>query len=84
MDIRPVGRPSRAASTASPMIRTDPVWSIMTFSGTSRPWATPASWAAAIDSATSETIHAARRPPTGPSWATMMSIDLPEPHSLTT
>ena len=53
------GRPCRAASTAKPISRTAPSWSIRTFSGTSRPWATPASWARASVSATSATIQAA-------------------------
>ena len=35
------GSPWRAASTAKPITRTDPVRSMRTFSGTSRPWATP-------------------------------------------
>ena len=44
-------RPGRAAARASRRrrrsrsCRTAPVWSISTFSGISRPWATPASWA---------------------------------------
>ena len=80
----PGGRPSRAASTENPITRTEPLWSISTFSGTSRPCATPPSWAVAIAAATSETIHAARRGPTGPSLATRMSSEVPEPHSLTT
>ncbi len=42
---RPGGRPRRAASTPKPMIRTWPCWSTRTFSGASRPWASPASWA---------------------------------------
>ena len=45
--MRPGGRPCRAASTAKPISRTAPSWSMSTFSGTSRPWATPASWARA-------------------------------------
>ncbi len=60
-DRRPGGRPWRAASTPKPMIRTCPWWSTRTFSGTSRPCASPAAWARARLSATSETIHAARR-----------------------
>ncbi len=82
--MRPGGRPIRAASTENPITRTEPLMSISTFSGTRRPCATPASWATAIDPATSDTIQAARRAPTGPSFATRMSREVPEPHSLTT
>ena len=66
------------------MTRIDPVRSTSTFSGTSRPCATPASWPTATEAATSETSHAARRGATGPSVASMMSSELPAPHSLTT
>ncbi len=76
--------PCRAASTQQPITRTDPAPSTRTFSGTSRPCATPRSWATAIASATSETIQAARRAPSGPSLASITSSELPEPHSLTT
>ena len=44
----------------------------------------PASWATAIVAATSETSQAARRGASGPSSASRMSSELPEPHSLTT
>ena len=83
-DVRPGGRPHSAASTASPMIRTDPWWSTRTFSGASLPWATPTSCAAAATPAVSETSQAARRGPRGPSRASRMSSDVPAPHSLTT
>ena len=84
VDTRPGARPCRAASTPKPMTRMDPVRSMRTFSGTSRPWATPASWPAATEVATSETSQAARRGARGPSVASMMSSELPAPHSLTT
>ena len=83
-DRRPGGRPWRAASTPKPMIRTCPWWSTRTFSGTSRPCASPAACARARLSATSETIHAARRGWSGPSLASMTSSEVPWPHSLTT
>ncbi len=82
--LRPGGSPCRAASTQKPMIRTSPDLSISTFSGASRPWATPAACAWAIESATSETSQAERRGPSGPEPATRMSSEIPEPHSLTT
>ena len=78
------GSPCSAASTQNPMIRTSPALSMSTFSGVSRPWATPASWARAIESATSDTSQADRRGPSGPVPATRMSREMPEPHSLTT
>ena len=80
----PGGRPCSAASTQKPMIRTEPLLSSSTFSGESRPWATPCACAAAIESATSLTIHAPRRGESGPLLASMMSSEVPDPHSLTT
>ena len=76
--------PCSAASTQKPMIRTDPALSSSTFSGESSPWATPCACAAAIESATSLTIHAPRRGDSGPLLASMMSSEVPDPHSLTT
>ena len=62
----PGGMPCSAASTQKPMIRTDPALSSSTFSGDSRPWATPCACAAAIESATSLTSQAPRRGDSGP------------------
>ena len=84
MAIRSPASPCIAASTHMPMILTSPCRSMSTFSGTSRPWATPAACAAAIESATSATSQAARRGPIAPMAPTRMSSEVPEPHSLMT
>jgi hypothetical protein len=66
-----------------PITLTDPDSETITFSGSSRPWATPLRCAVAIDSATSRTTQAARRADSGPSDSSRSS-ETPEPHSLTT
>ena len=81
---RPDGSPWRAASTAKPITRTDPVRSMRTFSGTRRPCETPAACATSSVPATSPISQAARRGDSGPSSASRMSSETPVAHSLTT
>ena len=81
---RPVGRPCSAASTHQPMTRTAPEVSMRTFSGLSRPCGTSAACARAQAAATSPTTQAARRGLSSPPAASMMSSEVPDPHSLTT